>query len=44
MQKEQDPYYEMTVTPVSFNTATKKEMWLNLKELTIHYRHLGISG
>ena len=31
--KLRDPYYDMTVIPVSFNTATKKEMLLNLKEL-----------
>jgi hypothetical protein len=31
--KLHDIYFDMTVIPVTFNTATKKEMRLNLKEL-----------
>jgi len=31
--KLRDIYFDMTVIPVNFNTATKKEMLINLKEL-----------
>ena len=31
--KIRDPYFDMAVIPVNFNTASKKEMLLNLKEL-----------
>jgi len=31
--KIRDIYFDMTVIPATFNTATKKEMLLNLKEL-----------
>jgi hypothetical protein len=31
--KLRDIYFDMTVIPVTFNTATKKEMLINLKEL-----------